>query len=132
MSGEEVHRPDDPVLARLLPDAYRDDPAAAGDFRRYTDGELRQRKRANATAVRRSLPEGGGRLELDRDQADQWLECLNDMRLALGTAMGVTEDTDLDEADEEHPAYASLQVYGWLGWLQESLLSCVEPRRPHA
>jgi hypothetical protein len=46
--------------------------------------------------------------------------------------MGVTEDTDLEEADEEHPAYASLQVYGWLGWLQESLLSCVEPRRPHA
>ena len=128
MSGDEVHPPDDPVLARLLPDAYRDDPAAAGDFRRYTDGELRTRKRANATAVRRSLPDGGGRLELDRDQADQWLECLNDMRLALGTALGVTEDTDLDDVDGDDPAYASLQVYGWLGWLQESLLSCVEPR----
>jgi hypothetical protein len=130
MSGEEVHPPDDPVLARLLPDAYPDDPAAAGDFRRFTDGELRQRKRANATAVRRSLPDGGGRLELDRDQADQWLECLNDMRLALGTALGVTEDTDLEEVAEDDPAYASLQVYGWLGWLQESLLSCVEPRTP--
>ncbi|HUR14938.1 MAG TPA: DUF2017 domain-containing protein [Mycobacteriales bacterium] len=132
MSGEDVPPPDDPVLSRLLPDAYRDDPDASGDFRRYTDGELRQRKRANAHAVRRSLPEGGGRLELDRDQADQWLECLNDMRLALGTALGVTDETDPEDIDAEHPAYASLQVYGWLGWLQESLLSCVEPRQPHA
>ena len=46
----EVHPPDNPVLARLLPDAYRDDPAAATDFRRYTDGELRRTKRANAKA----------------------------------------------------------------------------------
>ena len=26
--------PEDPVLARLLPDAYRDDPEAAGEFRK--------------------------------------------------------------------------------------------------
>jgi hypothetical protein len=128
--AEEVHPPDDPVLSRLLPDAYRDDPAAERDFRRYTDADLRRRKRANALAVRRTLPEGGGRLELDRDEVDQWLESLNDMRLALGTALAVTEDTDPYEVGEDDPAYPSLQVYGWLGWLQESLLSCVEPRVP--
>jgi hypothetical protein len=126
--ADEVHPPDDPVLSRLLPDAYRDDPAAAGDFRRYTDADLRRRKRDNAAAVQASVPAGGGRLELDRDQVDQWLECLNDMRLALGTALGVTEDTDPDETEQEHPSYGSMQVYAWLGWLQESLLSCVEPR----
>jgi hypothetical protein len=125
MSGEEVHPPEDPVLARLLPDAYRDDPAAAGDFRRFTDGELRQRKRANAHAVRRSLPDGGGRLELDRDQADQWLECLNDMRLALGTAMGVTEETDFDDFREDDPRGYLYAVYSWLGYAQESLLQAV-------
>jgi hypothetical protein len=130
--ADEVHPPDDPVLARLLPDAYRDDPAAAGDFRRYTDADLRRRKRDNAHAVRRSLPEGGGQLELDRDAVDQWLECLNDMRLALGTVLEVTEELDPYEMSEEDPSYASMQVYGWLGWLQESLLSCVEPRRPRA
>jgi hypothetical protein len=128
--ADEVHAPDDPVLTRLLPDAYRDDAAAAGDFRRYTDADLRRRKRANAAAVRGSVPEGGGRLELDRDQVDPWLESLNDMRLALGTSLGVTEDTDPYDVDEEHPAYGPLQVYAWLGWLQESLLSCIEPRPP--
>src|SRR5215510_10376671 len=29
--------PDDPVLARLLPDGYRDDPDAAQEFRRFTE-----------------------------------------------------------------------------------------------
>src|SRR5215472_12708228 len=33
--------PEDPVLARLLPDAYQDDPEAAGEFRKYTESWLR-------------------------------------------------------------------------------------------
>jgi hypothetical protein len=128
LSANEVFPPDDPVLARLLPSAYADDDKASADFRRYTDADLRTRKRANAAAVRASLPEGKGRVELDRDQVDQWLECLNDMRLALGTALGVTEDTHPEDYDEEDPAREALEVYSWLAYLQESLLSCVEPR----
>jgi hypothetical protein len=130
LGPDDVHPPDDPVMARLLPDAYADDPEAAADFRRYTDSDLRHRKRSNAAAVRRALPDAEGRIELDREQVDQWLECLNDMRLALGTVLGVTGDTDAEDLDEDDPAYQTFQVYTWLGWLQESLLSCVEPRLP--
>src|ERR1700726_4282497 len=36
--------PEDPVLARLLPDGYRDDPEAAGEFRKYTEPALRNAK----------------------------------------------------------------------------------------
>jgi len=124
----DVPVPDDPVLLRLLPDAYRDDDGAASDFRRYTDSDLRATKRGHATVVLETVPDGGGRLQLDRDQADAWLGALNDMRLALGTSMGVTEETDPDDYDDDHPARQSLEVYGWLGWLQESLLSCLDPR----
>ena len=128
----DVDQPEDPVLLRLLPDAYRGDDedarAAASDFRRYTDSDLRAAKRGNATVVLESLPEGGGRLQLDRDQADAWLGALNDMRLALGTSLGVTEETDPEDYEEDHPARQALEVYGWLGWLQESLLSCLDPR----
>ena len=127
----DVPAPTDPVLARLLPPAYRDDPDAADDFRRYTDLDLRGVKRRHAQLVLQTLPAGGGRLELDRDQADAWLGCLNDLRLALGTSLEVTEDTDLDdntEYDEEDPRAAALSVYSWLGYLQESLLSCLDPR----
>ncbi len=134
----DVHEPDDPVLSRLLPDAYDrpgadgTDPEASGDFRRYTDADLRAGKRADAQVVLDTVPLGGGRMTLDRDQADAWLGCLNDVRLALGTSLGVTEQTDPDDyADAgDDPAYQALLVYSWLGYLQESLLSCLEPRVP--
>lgn len=128
MSGGDVVSPQDPVLSRLLPDAYRDDDAAASDFRRYTDAELRARKRADAQHVLASLPSEGGRVELDRDDVDRWLGFLNDVRLALGTVLEVSEETDPEEYDPEDPAHQALQVYAWLGYLQESLLSCVDPR----
>jgi hypothetical protein len=44
--GTAVEPPADPALARLLPDAHRDDGPAAAEFRRYTEGGLRERKRA--------------------------------------------------------------------------------------
>jgi hypothetical protein len=124
----DVDAPDNPVLARLLPEAYRDDPAAAGDFRRYTDSDLRATKRTDARAVLDSLPSTKGRLELDRDQADRWLGALNDMRLALGTSLDVSEDLELEDLEEDDPRLQALSVYSWLGYLQESLLSCLDPR----
>ena len=84
--------PDDPVLARLLPDGYRDDPEAAGEFRRYTEPALRSAKHQAAQEMLDTLPEAGGRIQLTRDQALSWLKALNDVRLALGVRLGVTEE----------------------------------------
>jgi hypothetical protein len=130
LSSTPVARPTDPALARLLPDAYRDDDEAAGDFRRYTEQDLRTGKRACAGTVLATLApylQRGGRMVLDRDEVDAWLGTLNDLRLVLGTRLEVSEDTDL-EPDDDDPRSHALHVYGWLGWLQESLLSCVDPR----
>lgn len=124
-----VEKPSDPALARLLPDAYGDDEQAATEFRRYTETDLRAGKRANATVVLATLAphlDRGGKAVLDREQADAWLTCLNDLRLVLGTRLEVTEDTELEVPDDD-PMAQALLVYGWLGWLQESLLSCLSP-----
>ena len=128
MPTGDVAPPADPALARLLPDAYAEDPAAATEFRRYTDADLRAGKRAAARTVLATVAEGGGEVLLDRDQADAWLGCLNDLRLVLGTRLEVTEQTDLDELQPDDPRVQPLQVYGWLAYLQESLLSCLRPR----
>jgi hypothetical protein len=128
----DVRRPEDPALARLLPDAYGDDPQASAEFRRYTQADLQQGKRAAAGTVLATLApltDRGGSAVLDREQADAWLGCLNDLRLVLGVRLDVTEETDLDPPGDD-PRGAALQLYGWLGWLQESLLSCVDPLPP--
>jgi hypothetical protein len=122
--GGPVTAPEDPVLARLLPDGYRDDPVAAGEFRQYTEPDLRAGKVAAAQKVLSTLPASGGRVRLAGEDAQDWLRALNDVRLAIGTVLGVTED-DTGELPGTGPANARLaylQVYHWLGYLQDSLV----------
>lgn len=127
--GGATERPHDPALVRLLPDAYGDDdPEASAEFRRYTEGDLRAGKRAGCTTVLATLPPTEGTVRLDREQAMGWLGCLNDLRLVLGTRLGVQDDLDPDDLEPDDPRAQPLQVYGWLGWLQESLLGCLDPR----
>jgi hypothetical protein len=116
--------PDDPVLGRLLPDAYRDDPEAAGEFRRYTEQGLRSGKVAAAQTVLDTLPADGGQVRLRPEDAQAWLRALNDVRLAVGTVLGITEDyeDELETASWADPRSAYLEVYHWLGYLQDSLV----------
>jgi hypothetical protein len=125
--SDNVRPPDDPVLARLLPDAYRDDPAAAGEFRRYTESGLRSGKAAAARTVLATLPENGGRVRLSADDAQAWLRALNDVRLALGVRLEVTEDWAdmLERISESDPRAAGLWIYDWLSVLQESLVEAL-------
>lgn len=119
--------PDDPVLARLLPDAYSEDPTAAAEFRRYTEETLRSGKVASAQVVLASLPPGGGEVRLTEPECQQWLRALNDVRLALSVRLGITdEDEDLMEhlaVDDPRSAY--VWVYQWLAYLQDSLLEAL-------
>lgn len=127
--------PEDPALRRLLPQAHRDDAEAAAEFRRFTERGLREGKVDDAIQVLRSLgadqddlsevDEGGTvEFELDRDTVRAWLRCLTDLRLTLAARLEVTAgDEDywaaLPEDDERLPVY---EIYGWLGYLLESLL----------
>ena len=50
-----------------------------------------------------------------------WLAALNDVRLALGTALDVTEDMP-DDVDPDDPRAAHLGVYHWLTFVQDGLV----------
>jgi hypothetical protein len=130
--------PEDPVLARLFPAAYRDDEEAAGEFRRYTETQLRSGKAANAGAVIDALEEAGLPaeldasnltidVELDDDAAGTWMKALTDMRLALATRLGIEEgDEDYwDSLPEDDPRGHVHDIYDWLAFLQETLVRAV-------
>ncbi|MFD8009984.1 DUF2017 domain-containing protein [Streptomyces sp. NPDC058955] len=128
--------PSDPALRRLFPDAYADDSeelrAAAADFRRFTENDLRARKREDALAVVRALdglssegPEESAVLKLTPDESRSWLGTLNDLRLTIATRLDITEDEEserLYRLPDSDPRKPMVMAYLWLGALQESLV----------
>jgi Domain of unknown function (DUF2017) len=118
----------DPVVARLLPDAYKDDPEKAGEFRKYTESSLREAKKYFAQTLLETLPAEGGKVRLTGDQARDWLRALNDIRLMFGVRLEVSEDFDeqLAALDPKDPLLAAFEVYGWLGAVQESLVRALD------
>lgn len=119
-----AERPDDPALARLFPDAYSDDDEASGEFRRFTERSLREARLAHATTVLATLERSGDKLTLSGPEAQAWLGTLNDLRLTLGSRLGVTEENHqlLRQLPDEHPAAAVYHLYDWLSYLQETLV----------
>lgn len=110
--------PPDPALARLLPDAYRDDPEASSEYRRLTESALVSRKVAAARSLRDDL--GTGVVELDEDSAQVWLRAINDLRLIIASRLGIEHDDDEGEGDE-----VMQDVYRWLAGVQSSLLEAM-------
>jgi hypothetical protein len=130
--------PDDPVLARLFPTAYPDDEEAASEFRRFTEGGLRDGKAAGAAAIIDDLEEAGlppeltrdGMMidvELDRARAEVWLRSFTDLRLALATRLEVEEDDDERWAalPDDDPRSQAHDIYQWVGYLQETLVEAL-------
>jgi hypothetical protein len=124
---------DDPVVERLFPDVYPDDPEAAADLRRYTEGDLKTGKIDQAGAMLAALPSAGGtEIALDIESAEAWLRALNDVRLAIGTRLDVRDDMvleeELDDAVMHDPTSArvgQLSLYAYLGYLQQSLVDAM-------
>ncbi|MEV6807075.1 DUF2017 domain-containing protein [Streptomyces sp. NPDC051132] len=141
--------PADPVLRRLFPDAYGDPehvPGAAAEaekqrahsaeFRRFTENDLRAGKRTNALGVIRSLDAlapvdaGGAVLKLSPEESRQWLGALNDLRLAIGARLEITDEDDTDllyRLPDEDPRKPMVLAYLWLGGLQETLVTTLMP-----
>jgi len=133
--------PEDPVLARLFPTAYADDDEAAAEFRRYTEGTLRDSKAAAASAIIDGLEEAGLPseleegltidVELDEPTARQWMRSFTDLRLALATRLGI-EDGDEDywmTLPDDDPRAQAHDIYEWVGYLQETLVQALAEGR---
>ena len=124
--------PNDPILSRLLPDFHRldedmpspEDQNSAAALRSLHEPELLDLKTGVAGIVLDTCPPRGGEVALSPEQADAWLSALNDVRIAMGTALDVTEDMP-EELPEDDPRSAHLGVYHWLTWVQESLVQAV-------
>lgn len=131
--------PEDPVLARLFPSAYHADDEASSEFRRFTEGALRDGKSRAACAIIDDLEEAGlpplleedGLMidvELDDEAAHTWMRSFTDLRLALATRLGIEEgDEDYwHQLPDDDPRSQAHDIYEWVGYLQETLVLAVQ------
>jgi len=147
-SGPDQQPHEDPALARLLPEGNREDPAVAAEFRRYTEGGLRARKRASARTASAALA-GAGPVLLGAEEAMALLTSLTDVRLVLAERLGLHTDEDAADLHEQlalrvvtaeagggHDRWAAIAaIYDILTWWQESLVAALSSRpyrRGHA
>jgi Domain of unknown function (DUF2017) len=133
-----TQEPEDPVLARLFPTAYPTDEEAAAEFRRFTEGALRDGKAAAAIAIIDGLEEAGlppelaeeGLMidvELDEATAEMWMRSFTDLRLALATRLGVEEDDAAywQALPDDDPRSQAHDIYEWVGYVQETLVQAL-------
>ena len=128
LTGEEDDVEGDEVMARLLPEGHRGDPRLAADYRELTRTSLIAGKADDLATVRATLPADGGQLRLDAEQATAWLRTTNDLRLALGTRLGIDADTE-PPAELASETDQQLAVYYWLTAVQGSLVDSLASGR---
>lgn len=137
--------PAETVLRRLLPDFYRPDAnapgateAPSGELARDLNGALRSlnepevidAKRDAAQVILATLPERAGTVSLTESEAQAWLTCINDLRLALGTLLGITADLPDGPASEDAARAGHVDVYHWLSAMLDVLVSVMLDREP--
>jgi len=111
--------PHDPAVQRLLPDAHREDPDVAAEFRHLTQTDLAAAKVARLEAFADALDGAGdpddpdGRdvvgqddgaptfLMVAREDAQDFAGALTDVRLVLGERLGLENDEDVEQLHDE-------------------------------
>ena len=123
---------DEPVNQRLFPPAYLDvaDIEQDTEYHRLMHDDLVKEKLTNLDLVTDTLARGSTSVrrwtvELTDEEATAWLGVLNDLRLALGVRLDITEDFDGD-VDGTDPNAPALRLLSYLGWLEEQLLDALQ------
>jgi Domain of unknown function (DUF2017) len=115
-----VGDPDDPLLRRLFPPAYADDPEKEAGFRALARDELLESRLAALDDVEAALAEP----LMDADRAAGLMRSCNALRLVLGTRLDVSED-DEPEIDPEDPEAPTWALYFFLSTLVAELVDAL-------
>lgn len=130
--GGSDETPQDPALARLLPDAYEDDDHAS-EFRRVTEQGLINRKLQDALAVVSEIglssrsDDGPIEIRIDSDSLPVWVRTLTSLRLAIAARLGLGSEEDHARLLQQEDSRGTVLVYDWLAAILDSVLRSAAP-----
>ncbi len=114
------------LTARLFPVAHPDDEEAEAEYQRLMRDELVQSKLAAIERVERVLTaEKRSDRVVDEEGLVAFMQSLNGIRLVLGTMLGVTDDPEAEEVDEQLESSPEYHLYAYLSWLLEHCVRAV-------
>ncbi len=109
-----------PLLDRLFPTVYPDDPDKEAEYQRLMRDELVMSRLAAIDTVLATV--GPGRPEIiDEDQTLAFMQAINAVRLVLGTMLHIDDDDDDDDDSPEH------HLYTFLSWVLEWTVRALSP-----
>jgi hypothetical protein len=115
----ELLATDSDLLVRLFPPPYGDDEERNAGYAVLAGAELREQRLAALDQVSEHLDA----TELDEDQLMAWMRSINDIRLVMGTMLGVDDDTGPPTGDEDDAA--AYGVYEFFGALLETIVAAL-------
>lgn len=111
----------DGAVERLFPVAYPTDEDRQTEYRLLVQDELLE-SHLGALSVLEETADAG---RLTQDQLSSWMRAVNEIRLVLGTTLGVTEDGDERPVDARDPRYDAFVVYDYLAYLQGEIIDAL-------
>jgi hypothetical protein len=118
---------DGPLLTRLFPTAYPDDPERDEEYQQLMRGPLLESHFSAIETMESTLDAD----TVDEGELTQWMHTINALRLVLGTALDISEDEadiELDEDDPHFHLFILYRVLSWLlGWIVEALTAALPP-----
>jgi hypothetical protein len=107
---------DSPLLVRLFPPPYGDDVERNQGYAALAVPELIEHRRESLEVLRTSSEA----TVLDEDRMAAWMRSVNDLRLVLGTLLGVESDDEPPEVPEELEHLQA--IYEFLGSLLDTIV----------
>jgi Domain of unknown function (DUF2017) len=122
----ELEDVDDPGLRRVFPPASNDDDELDREYRELVGGDLLAGHQHSVDVMKATVEAR----HLDEEQVLAWLSTVNDLRLILGTRLGVTDERQNEEVPDEDPRAQAYALYHYLGFLEEQIVGALSEALP--
>ena len=118
---EVMEHPDEERARRLFPVAYLDDVDRDAEYHRF----MREELVASRVAALERFVATAQQTHVDEAALMAWMQCVNSVRLVLGTVLDISEDDEPFELDENDPRFPEFALYGYLSVLLEEIVAAL-------